>query len=127
LVGIFSNFLDNSEGSVAVVVKFAGRVVGVQVFSVEPDFVSWQIGWGRHSVVIRVFALLVLGIGYLGFREVMDLGEQASEGLCLAFFWVVYLKVRFEVKLGVHAIICEEGQKSSSLGNMVVGGELSEG
>jgi hypothetical protein len=78
-------------------------------------------------VVISVFALWVLGISHLGFCEVIDLGEQASEELCLAFFWVVYLKVRFEVELGVHVIIYKEGQKSSSLGNMVVGSELSEG
>jgi hypothetical protein len=127
LVGIFSDFLDDGEGSMAAVVEFAGRAVGAQVSSIEPDFVSWQIGWGRHSVVIGVFTLSVLGVGHLSFREVVDLGEQASEGLCLAFFRVVYSKVRFEVELGVHAIIRKEGRKSSSLGNMVVGGELGEG
>jgi hypothetical protein len=111
----------------AVVVELVGRAVGAQVSSIEPDFVSWQIGQGRYSVVISVFMLSVLGISHLGFREVVDLGEQASEGLCLAFFWVVYLKVRFKVELGVYAIIHEEGQKSSSLGNMVVGSELGKG
>jgi hypothetical protein len=44
LIGIFSNFLDNGEGSVAVVIEFAGRIVGIQVSSIEPDFISWQIG-----------------------------------------------------------------------------------
>jgi hypothetical protein len=44
LVGIFSDFLDDGEGSIAVVVEFAGRAVGIQVSSIEPDFVSWQIG-----------------------------------------------------------------------------------
>jgi hypothetical protein len=39
----------------------------------------------------------------------MDLSKQVREGLCLAFFQVVYLKVGFEVKLGVYAIIHEEG------------------
>jgi hypothetical protein len=109
LVGIFSDFLDDSEGSMVAVVEFAGRAVGMQVSSIEPDFVSWQIGWGRHSVVISVFMLSVLGISHLSFCEVMDLSEQASMGLCLAFFWVVYSKVGFEVKLRVHAIIREEG------------------
>jgi hypothetical protein len=127
LVGVFSDFLDNCEGSVAAVVEFVGRAVGAQVSSIEPDIVSWQIGWGRHSVVIGIFVLSVLGVSHLGFREVVDLGKQASEGLCLAFFRVVYWKVRFEVELGVHAIICEEGRKPSSLGNVVVGGELGEG
>jgi hypothetical protein len=60
-------------------------------------------------VVVSVFALSVLGISHLVFRKVVDLGEQASEGLCLAFFRVVYSKVGFEVELGVHAIIREEG------------------
>jgi hypothetical protein len=78
-------------------------------------------------VVISVFVLLVLGISHLGFCEVMDLGEQESEGLCLAFFWVVYSKVRFKVNLRVYAIICEEGRKSSSFRNMVVGTEPGEG
>jgi hypothetical protein len=109
LVGIFSDFLDDGEGSVVAVVEFAGRAVGVQVSSIEQDFVSWQIGWGRHSVVISIFTLSVLGISYLGFHEVVAPGEQASEGLCLAFFQVVYSKVRFEVELGVHAIIWKEG------------------
>jgi hypothetical protein len=44
LVGIFSDFLDDGEGSVVAVVEFAGRAVGAQVSSIEPDFVSWQIG-----------------------------------------------------------------------------------
>jgi hypothetical protein len=109
LVGIFSNFLDDGEGSVVAVVEFVGRMVGMQVSSIEPDFVSWQIGQGRHLVVISIFVLSVLGISHLGFHKVVDLGEQASEGLCLAFFQVVYSKVRFEVELGVHAIIREEG------------------
>jgi hypothetical protein len=127
LVGVFSDFLDDGEGSVVAVVEFAGRVVGAQVSSIKPDFVSWQIGWGRHLVVIGVFALSVLGVSHLGFHEVMDLGEQASEGLCLAFFRVVYSKVGFEVELGVYAVIHEEGRESSSLGNVVVGGERGEG
>jgi hypothetical protein len=75
LVGVFSNFLDDGEGSMVAVVKFAARVVGVPVSSVEPDFVSWQIGWGRHSVVISIFALSVLGISHLGFCKVIDLGK----------------------------------------------------
>jgi hypothetical protein len=111
----------------AAVVKLAGRAVGTQVSSIEPDFVSWQVGWGRHLVVISTFILSVLGIGHLGFREVMDFSEQASEGLYLAFFWVVYSKVRFKVKLGVHAIVHKAGQESSSLGNMVVGSEPGKG
>jgi hypothetical protein len=109
LVGIFSDFLDDGKGSIVAVVKFAGRAVGVQVLSIEPDFVSWQIGWGRHLVVISIFILLVLAISHLGFCEVIDLSEQVSEGLYLALFQVVYLKVRFKVKLGVYAIIHEEG------------------
>jgi hypothetical protein len=71
--------------------------------------------------------LSVLGISHLGFREVVDLSEPASEGLCLALFRVVYSKVGFEVELGVHAIIRKEGRKSHSLGNVVVSGELGEG
>jgi membrane-anchored protein YejM (alkaline phosphatase superfamily) len=90
------------------VVKFVGRVVGVQVSSIEPDFVTWQIGWGRYWVVISIFALSVLGISYLSFHEVVDLSKQVSKGLCLAF-QVVYLKVRFKVELGVYAIIHKEG------------------
>jgi hypothetical protein len=78
-------------------------------------------------VVVSIFVLSVLGIGHLSFCEVMDLGELVSEGLCLALFWVIYSKVGFEVEFGMHAIICEEGQKSSSLGNVVVGSELGEG
>jgi hypothetical protein len=78
-------------------------------------------------VVVSIFTLLVLGISHLSFHKVIDFGEQASEGLCLAFFRVVYLKVGFEFELGVYAIIREEGRKSSSLGNMVVGSELGEG
>jgi hypothetical protein len=109
LVGIFSDFLDDGEGSMVAVIEFVGRAVGIQVSSIEPDIVSWQIGWGRHSVVISIYTLSVLGISHLGFHEVMDLGEQVSEGLCLAFFQVVYSKVRLEVELGVHAIIREEG------------------
>jgi hypothetical protein len=127
LVGIFSDFLNDGEGSVAAVVELAGGVVGAQVSSVELDFVSWQVGWGGYLVVISIFALSVLGIGHLSFHEVMDVSEQASEGLCLAILWVVYSKVGFEVELGVHAVVCEEGRESSSLGNVVVGGELSEG
>jgi hypothetical protein len=127
LVGIFSNFLDDGEGCVVVVVEFAGRAVGVQVSSIEPDVIAWQIRRGRYSVVINVFTLSVLGITHLSFHEVMDLGEQASKGLSLAFFRVVYSKVRFEVELGVHAIIHEEGRESSILGNIVVGGKLGKG
>jgi hypothetical protein len=127
LVGVFSDFLDDGEGSVAAVVQLAGRAVGAQVSSVEADFVSWQVGRGRHSVVVGVFVLSVLGVGHLGFREVVDFSEQASEGLCLAFFRVVYSKVGFEVELGVHAVVRVEGRESSSLGNVVVGGELGEG
>jgi hypothetical protein len=41
LVGIFSDFLDDGEGSMVVVVEFAGRAVGMQVPSIELDFVSW--------------------------------------------------------------------------------------
>jgi hypothetical protein len=59
-------------------------------------------------VVISIFALSVLGVSYLGFHKVVDLSEQVSEGLCLAFFQVIYWKVRFEVELGVYAIIYEE-------------------
>jgi hypothetical protein len=40
LVGIFSNFLDDGEGYMVVVVKFAGRAVAMQVSSIEPDFIS---------------------------------------------------------------------------------------
>jgi hypothetical protein len=78
-------------------------------------------------VVISIFMLSVLGISHLGFHDVMDLGEQMSEGLCLTVFWVVYSNVGFEVKLGIYGIIHEEGRKASSLGNIVVGGKLSEG
>jgi hypothetical protein len=56
----------------------------------------------------------------------MDLGVLVSEGLCLALLQVIYLKVRFEVEVGVYAIICKEGRKSSSLRNIVVSGKLSE-
>jgi hypothetical protein len=111
----------------AVVVELVGRAVGAQVLGIKLDFVSCQIGWGRYLVVISIFALLVLGISHLGFHEVVDLSEQTSKGLCLAFFRVVYSMVRFEVKLGVHAIIHKEGRKSGSLRNVVVGGKLSEG
>jgi hypothetical protein len=78
-------------------------------------------------VVISIFALSVLGISHLGFCKVIDLSEQASKGLCLAFFQVVYSKLGFKVMLGVYAVICEEGQKSSSLGNVVVSSEVGEG
>jgi hypothetical protein len=39
LVSIFSNFLDDREGSMVVVVKFVGRAVGTQVSSIELDLV----------------------------------------------------------------------------------------
>jgi hypothetical protein len=78
-------------------------------------------------VVVNIFVLSVLSVGYFGFHEVMDLSELASEGLCLALSRVVYLKVGFKLEFGIHAIVREEGQKSSSLGNVVVGGELGEG